>query len=159
MDSDIKDKKANDLLRRERELRGWTQQKVAEAISADMSMVSRWERGERKPDPYYREKLCALFGKDAEELGFIESQKRAAPPPPNTVSSTDLTPQEQGGVRGRSQATPSFWNVPYQRNPYFTGRDELLQHLHDALSTKNAAALTHPQRPPQAICGLGGIGK
>jgi len=34
-------------------------------------MVSRWERGKSMPGPFYREKLCTLFQKDAEELGFI----------------------------------------------------------------------------------------
>jgi hypothetical protein len=36
--------------------------------------VGRWERGESTPNPYYRTKLCVLFGKNAEELGFIEQQ-------------------------------------------------------------------------------------
>src|SRR5579872_861085 len=51
--------------------------------------------------------------------------------------------------------TPLLWSVPHQRNPYFTGREALLQHLHHTLTTSKAAALTHPQ----AISGLGGIGK
>lgn len=48
-----------------------------------------------------------------------------------------------------------LWNVPHQRNPYFTGREALLQQIHEALNRDNAVALTHPQ----AISGLGGIGK
>lgn len=51
--------------------------------------------------------------------------------------------------------TPLLWSVPHQRNPYFTGREALLQQLHHTLNTSKAAALTHPQ----AISGLGGIGK
>ena len=47
----------------------------------------------------------------------------------------------------------TIWNVPYQRNPFFTGREELLKHLHDNLTNRKAAALI------QAISGLGGIGK
>jgi hypothetical protein len=38
--------------------------------------------------------------------------------------------------------------------PFFTGREEVLSQLHDALSS-GKAALTQPQ----AISGLGGIGK
>jgi tetratricopeptide (TPR) repeat protein len=49
--------------------------------------------------------------------------------------------------------------VPYQRNPYFTGREQILKHLHDTLSMEKAAALTQPPAPPQALSGLGGIGK
>jgi tetratricopeptide (TPR) repeat protein len=48
-----------------------------------------------------------------------------------------------------------LWNVPHQRNPFFTGREALLQQIHEALNRDNAVALTHPQ----AISGLGGIGK
>ncbi len=46
-----------------------------------------------------------------------------------------------------------MWQVPYRRNPFFTGREELLKRLHDNLTSRKAAALT------QAISGLGGIGK
>ena len=46
-------------------------------------------------------------------------------------------------------------NVPYARNPYFTGRDNILHDLHEALSKDSASALTQGH----AISGLGGIGK
>jgi transcriptional regulator with XRE-family HTH domain len=62
----------NDLLRWEREKRGWTQEKVAGLIGADPTMISRWERGARGTEPFYQEKLCELFGKDALELGFVD---------------------------------------------------------------------------------------
>lgn len=45
------------------------------------------------------------------------------------------------------------WNVPFQRNLYFTGREDILKELHNALKSDKAAALA------QAISGLGGIGK
>jgi len=48
-----------------------------------------------------------------------------------------------------------LWNIPYQRNLFFTGREDVLKRLHDALTTGEATALTQPQ----AISGLGGIGK
>jgi transcriptional regulator with XRE-family HTH domain len=65
------EKKLNSILRRERQLRGWSQQKVAELVETSEDVVSRWERGERKPSPFFQEKLCVLFGKSAEELGFL----------------------------------------------------------------------------------------
>ncbi len=49
----------------------------------------------------------------------------------------------------------SVWNVPYQRNPFFTGREDTLQLLYDALTIDKAVALVDPQ----ALSGLGGIGK
>ncbi len=49
----------------------------------------------------------------------------------------------------------SIWNVPYQRNLLFTGRQEVLKRLYEALRVGKTAALAQPQ----AISGLGGIGK
>jgi hypothetical protein len=51
--------------------------------------------------------------------------------------------------------TQTLWHVPYQRNPYFTGREEMLRRLYTSLCAENAVALSHPQ----GISGLGGIGK
>jgi len=50
-------------------------------------------------------------------------------------------------------ALPPTWNVPHNRNPNFTGREEHLASLKKDLSTGKPAALT------QAIHGLGGVGK
>jgi tetratricopeptide (TPR) repeat protein len=50
-------------------------------------------------------------------------------------------------------ALPSIWNVPHRRNLNFTGRGELLESLHAALTSGRTAAVT------QAISGLGGVGK
>ena len=49
----------------------------------------------------------------------------------------------------------ALWTIPYRRNPIFTGREDLLQQLYEQLHTTRAATLTQPQ----AISGLGGIGK
>src|SRR6266516_3212780 len=51
---------------------------------------------------------------------------------------------------------PAIWNIPYPRNLFFTGRDDLLSRLHNQLQTGPATALS---QSPQAISGLGGIGK
>ena len=47
------------------------------------------------------------------------------------------------------------WNVPYKRNPFFTGREDILLSLHSALAADKTAALVDAQ----ALSGLGGIGK
>ena len=61
----------NKSLQYQRDLRGWSQQRVAEELGTTGKNVGRWERGESVPDTYYREKLCLLFEKTALELGFI----------------------------------------------------------------------------------------
>jgi tetratricopeptide (TPR) repeat protein len=50
-------------------------------------------------------------------------------------------------------ALPSIWNVPHSRNPNFTGREESLTGLRQALASGQAATVT------LAISGLGGVGK
>src|SRR5438270_7458784 len=45
----------------------------------------------------------------------------------------------------------SYWNIPIMRNPFFTGREDLLALLHERLLMKRTKA--------QALYGLGGIGK
>jgi TIR domain/NB-ARC domain len=52
-------------------------------------------------------------------------------------------------------ALPPIWNVPYPRNSFFIGRVEILTRLHTQLQVGQATALSQPQ----AITGLGGIGK
>jgi transcriptional regulator with XRE-family HTH domain len=67
----------NRRLKQVRELRGWSQAKVAEQIGTDATTVSRWERGLFSPTPYFRERLCMLFDKNAEELGLLEAEIRS----------------------------------------------------------------------------------
>ncbi|HEU5380337.1 MAG TPA: helix-turn-helix transcriptional regulator [Ktedonobacteraceae bacterium] len=65
------ERKPNSILRHERRLRGWSQRKVADLLDTSEDVVSRWERGERRPSPFFQEKLCALYRKSAEELGIL----------------------------------------------------------------------------------------
>lgn len=66
-----------------------------------------------------------------------------------SLESASATQNEQ------AKQPTAIWNVPYRRNPFFTGRETLLTDLHTRLSTSKATALTQAQ----AISGLGGVGK
>jgi tetratricopeptide (TPR) repeat protein len=52
-----------------------------------------------------------------------------------------------------SYPSPTKRNIPFERNPLFTGREEILERLHATLNAGKTTALT------QAISGMGGIGK
>jgi tetratricopeptide (TPR) repeat protein len=52
-------------------------------------------------------------------------------------------------------ALPHIWNIPYPHNSFFLGRDEPLLRLRTQLRAGQATAISQPQ----AISGLGGIGK
>ncbi|HEY1351065.1 MAG TPA: FxSxx-COOH system tetratricopeptide repeat protein [Ktedonobacteraceae bacterium] len=56
-----------------------------------------------------------------------------------------------GGPGAEKQ--PAFWNVPYWRNPFFTGRADVLATLQRALSP------THTPPRIQALSGMAGVGK
>jgi tetratricopeptide (TPR) repeat protein len=48
-----------------------------------------------------------------------------------------------------------YWNVPYKRNPFFTGREEILDQLYETFRERKGKAA----KLPQALSGLGGVGK
>lgn len=132
---------ANEKLIQARMEHSWTQDAVAEQIGTTLVSVSRWERGITIPGPYYRKKLCGLFGKSETDLG-IAKEKPAA--------SVEVLEQVSGEHLQQSQ---NLWNMPYQRPPFFTGREGVLQDLRKKFSTASSSVVT------AAISGLGGIGK
>src|SRR5437667_1996162 len=68
----------DEWLKRARHEQGWTQAELAEKLDTSFETVSRWERGTKALGAFYRKKLCDVFGKTAEELGFLVDP--AAPP-------------------------------------------------------------------------------
>jgi len=116
------------LLRAARDERGWSQKELADAIQTTSVNVSRWENGKNSPTPYFRQRLCDVYRKTPAELGLVS---------PSAAQGDKL------------------WNMPNSPNPFFTGRERLLDLLLERLSTARAAWLTQPQ----ALYGLGGIGK
>lgn len=57
-------------LKREREIRSWSQGYLAELIGTTAPNISRWERAVTFPGLYFRQKLCEVFGKNIQELGL-----------------------------------------------------------------------------------------
>ena len=107
-----------------------TQQQLADALGVHRSTVVRWEQGaylpESKTQVLELTRVLSLDDQDARQL--LEA------------SLTALAP---------------YWSVPLPRNPYFTGREKILETLHTRLGVDQAAAL--PQS--SALHGLGGVGK
>nr|BBH92347.1 hypothetical protein KTA_05460 [Thermogemmatispora argillosa] len=133
--------KPNLRLRHEREMRGWSQARVAEAIGSSEKNVSRWERGVSSPQPYYREKLCQLFGKSARELGFVEDEFEVGAPSAAGAAA---------GERGRQERVidPTIPPLPNEGRG-LVGRGALLAELVGQLCAGRSLAL----------CGLPGVGK
>jgi tetratricopeptide (TPR) repeat protein/transcriptional regulator with XRE-family HTH domain len=145
---------------KERQDRHWSQQEVANRLGTTRNTISRWERGIIFPDPHFRQLLCSLFGKSAEDLALVSHKVKSS-----TLwepSETSLSPNPGGEEQGthdavdpcKSQVTYRY--VPLQRNPFFTGRESILQMLHHVLTEQHIpAALTQSY----ALHGLGGVGK
>src|SRR5581483_6045886 len=143
----------NRALKRERELRCWSQADVADRVGTTSFNVGRWERGITFPGAYFRKQLCAIFEKSPQELGFLHLAEE-------DEQETSLEKEQStapAGETNRAQRPPSsaeisspIWNLPSRRNPYFTGRTEILQTLHTAFNANEAGP-----RQALAICGLG----
>lgn len=133
----------NSALQQERLRQGWTQQDLADRLGTTKLTVGRWERGITVPGPYFRLKLCTLLGKDPQALGLL--------PEENNQPSQQASSDPPGGPEEVARS----WNLPFRRNPFFTGREATLAKLRDMLHVQKTIAIT----PGYAISGLGGIGK
>ena len=103
------------------------------------------QRITQKSQPAYNESLAVIASRvqqALDELNTLSPVSHDLPSPSVSESENNSIPQ-------------AIWNVPYRRNPFFTGREALLQLLHDYLTQATTAAITQPP----AITGLGGIGK
>src|SRR5215470_11718762 len=59
-------------LKVEREQRGWSQARVAEAVGVSTQTVIRWEQRRAIPYPYYREQLAQLFARQSLALTALD---------------------------------------------------------------------------------------
>jgi tetratricopeptide (TPR) repeat protein/cellulose biosynthesis protein BcsQ len=89
--------------------------------------------GVRDPDGpgFYLDKVAEILVSDFNEVSKI------------------LAPNESESIH-----LPNIWNVPYNRNPYFIGREQLLENIRASLTSGQPTALTQV-----ALYGLGGVGK
>jgi transcriptional regulator with XRE-family HTH domain len=141
----------NERLRQQRIVRNWRQKELADQLDTTVTTIQRWERGYQQPSAYYRAKLCSLFGLSAHELGLLDELSPAEHEAPDAAQLDATVPDEQTQQMLSSQEPEQPWNVPFARNPFFTGRSQLLERLHEQLSHSKRAALTQSA----ALSGLG----
>jgi transcriptional regulator with XRE-family HTH domain len=110
----------------ERLRRHWSQLEVADQLGTTPGNVSRWERGVTSPGPYFRSKLCELFGMSAQELGLTwEGSDDFPGRNPHSSASVDASP---------------FWGAPPQGTLFYTGREDVLTHVRTLLRPDSSAA-------------------
>src|SRR5205807_5558076 len=100
-------------------------------------------------------------------IGLLQALPSNGVPVINWSSQDDAFADTARGIRSVLQSgelppsvipPPTFplvCNIPYPRNPVFTGQEEILKQIKSQLQSGQATAHTQPQ----AITGLGGIGK
>jgi transcriptional regulator with XRE-family HTH domain len=57
-----------DNIKKYREVKGLTQEYIAESVGKSKNVVSNWERGDNKPDADIITMLCGILGVDANTL-------------------------------------------------------------------------------------------
>ncbi len=117
---------------------------------ADAQPVSLGKRlrHERELHRWTQEQLAEHIGRSVPSINRWEHDRAE----PQLDALKELTalfgkPPERWGT--------SRWNVPFLRNPYFTGREQFLVSLHHSLSADKTVTVSQSR----AISGLGGIGK
>jgi DNA-binding XRE family transcriptional regulator len=106
---------------------------LAERLGLHRNTIGAWERGDYLPDLTTVHQIANLLRLNEQDTNRLFSAHSAKTP---------LTPP---------------WNIPFLRNVFFTGREEVLQRLHDGLQ-KHKDTMSILTRS-YVLCGLGGIGK
>jgi tetratricopeptide (TPR) repeat protein len=119
-----------ELLKTFRKRKRLTQKQLSQQLGVHANTISSWELGTYLPD------TRGLVLELARHLALNEQETRHL----LEASLTALAPH---------------WLVPLPRNPFFTGREEILEALHSRLHVERMVALTQSY----AIRGMGGIGK
>ena len=119
-----------ELLKAFRKRKRLTQKQLAQHLSVHANTISSWELGTYLPA------TSGLVLELARLLTLNHQETRQL-------------------LEGSLTALSPYWYVPFQRNPLFTGREEILETLHTRLHVEKMVSLTQSY----ALRGLGGIGK
>jgi transposase-like protein/transcriptional regulator with XRE-family HTH domain len=107
-----------------------SQRQLAQRLGVHLNTISAWECGEYLP------RTRGMVVEIANQLGLDQQATLH-------LLQASLT------------AVSSYWYVPHQRNPFFTGREAILHYVHEALGPESHV---HSMRS-FALTGLGGVGK
>jgi tetratricopeptide (TPR) repeat protein/transcriptional regulator with XRE-family HTH domain len=119
-----------EMLKAFRKLQGLTQQQLARKLAMHQNTIGAWERGNYLPATraMILEVARCLRLDEVETHHLLEA--------------------------GLTTAT-SHWNVPYQRNSFFTGHQNILQKMHAILTKEQNVNFSHSC----VLSGMPGIGK
>ena len=118
-------------LKLERERRGWSQADLAKYVGKiSVKTIRRWENGQSRPQPFYRQTFINLFGKSLEELGLVVQ--------PDPADEMEDPPHKED------------WGEAPRGHPFY-GRGEEQAQLQNWMTQQHSRII--------AVIGIGGIGK
>jgi hypothetical protein len=131
---------------------------LATIIATRQHVDWRKIRFEPPTSPEYGKRLAEIAVQIRESLERVQL-KVITPVPKKVEADTDSEMSEamsgrEKSIHFKSTSSDPIFNVP-SKNMFFTGREKYIEQLHEALKLNGAMALSQPQ----AISGLGGIGK
>jgi transcriptional regulator with XRE-family HTH domain len=136
--STLKKKRVGERLRREREVRGWSQDELARRIDTDRQNINHWEKNKSFPQPHYRSKLAEVFGLEIEELFFSQNDN-----------------DEETEVIARSESSVERTAIPFADrsavHKSIIGREQEIDAILKLLQEK--------KKPLVTIVGTAGVGK
>ena len=142
---------------------GYKVQEITEKLNIPDRTMRAYLSGQMPMPKEYVEAIAHLIGCSVGDLtvGVFErgigqqGERTSQKEDWREASLAEANPEQANRVEEIPASHIQFWHVPHLRNPFFTGREELLSHLHEMLHTeKQTVAVTQ-----RALCGLGGVGK
>jgi transcriptional regulator with XRE-family HTH domain len=142
----------------------WTLSQASDKIGCAPNTLSRWELGTLDPSPYYRQRLCLIYERSAEQLGLEEPTARPLHFPIDVaaqayadanptarllsqISLPDVAPVEV--QRSVENIIEEYINnnheqkllKGYQEALHIVAMNPIISHLHENLSRSMASAL------------------
>jgi tetratricopeptide (TPR) repeat protein len=106
-----------------------------------------------QPLPTYGKPVTQWDSHDDAFTDVVKGIRRAIQDLNSSPSPNSDSPLTGTGTTVTGQEQVPIGNIPFPQNPYFTGRDDVLDRLHNTFIRQGKKAR------PQIISGLGGIGK
>jgi tetratricopeptide (TPR) repeat protein/transcriptional regulator with XRE-family HTH domain len=129
--------------------KGWSQRELADQVGTTYVNISRWERNQTRPSPYFRSKLCKLFGKTEEELDLDAAQEDELESSPVLQNAPVVLPSN--ATRPAHILDP---RIPQRSIAQLVGRDAIFA----SLKARLCSTMT-PDLALTALNGLPGVGK
>jgi transcriptional regulator with XRE-family HTH domain len=135
----------NHFLRSAREIRGWTQEELAEKIGTTSVTISRWESGVTVPSRYFRKKLSVLYEQSIQALGLL-SEESISPPRATSSPATSASSAQARRISASRSENCFLFNESLANPGEFFGRRRECDTLLNRTYRKASTSIVGPRR-------------